>query len=59
MVILVVLVKHRRNLFPVLSDREQGFLIVMGGNVEEEEIDAGEGSGEDSGVNIHRATHVA
>ena len=59
MVILVVLVKHRRNLFPVLSDREQGFLIVMGGNVEEEEIDAGEGSGEDSRGNIHCSTHVA
>ena len=59
MIVLVVLVKDRGNLFPILSDREQGLLVVMGGNVEEEEIDAGEGSGEDSGVNIHRATHVA
>ena len=59
MVILVVLVKHRRNLFPILSDREQGLLVVMGGNVEEEEIDAGEGSRENSGVNIHPAAHVA
>ena len=59
MVVLVVLVEHRGNLFPVLSDREKGLLVVMGGNVEEEEIDAGEGSGEDSRGNIHPATHVA
>ena len=59
MVILVVLVKQRRNLFPVLSHREQGLLIVMGGNMEEEEIDASEGSGEYARVNIHGAAHVA
>ena len=59
MVILVVLVKHRRNLFPVLSHREQGLLIVMGGNMEEEEIDAGEGSGEYAGVDVHPSAHVA
>ena len=39
MIVLVVLVKDRGNLFPILSDREQGLLVVMGGNVEEEEID--------------------
>ena len=59
MVILVVLVKHRCNLFPVLSDREQGLLVVMGGNVEEEEIDAGQGSGEDARVDVHPAACVA
>ena len=59
MIVLVVLVKDRGNLFPVLSDREQGLLVVMGGNVEEEEVDAGEGSGEYAGVDVHPSAHVA
>ena len=31
----------------------------MGGNVEEEEVDAGEGSGEYAGVDVHPSTNVA
>ena len=59
MVVLVVLVEHRCNLFSVLPDREQGFLIVMGCDVQEEEIDAGKGSGEYPGVNVHSFPNVA
>ena len=59
MVVLVVLVEHGRDLFPVPPDREQGLLVVVGGDVEEEEIDAGQGSGEDARVDVHPAACVA
>ena len=51
-VVLVVLVEDGGDLLAVLPDGEQGLLVVVGGNVELEEIDASNRAGEDPGVNI-------
>ena len=58
-VVLVVLVKDGGDLLAVLSDGEQGLLVVVGGDVELEEVDAAGGAGEDAGVDVEAAPDIA
>ena len=58
-VVLVVLVEDGGDLLTVLADGQQSLLVVVGGDVEEEEIDAGQGSGEDARVDVHPTACVA
>ena len=56
---LVILVKYGGNLLAVLPDAEQGLLVVVGGDVELEEVDAPGGTGEDAGVDVKAAPDIA
>ena len=56
---LVVLVKDGGDLLAVLPDGEQGLLVVVGGDVELEEVDAPGGAGEDAGVDVEAAPDIA
>ena len=56
---LVILVKDGSNLLAVLPDTEQGLLVVVGGDVELEEVDAPGGAGEDAGVDVEAAPDIA
>ena len=58
-VVLVVLVEDGGDLLAVLPDGEQGLLVVVGGDVELEEVDAAHGAGEDAGVDVQAATNIA
>ena len=55
----VILVKDGGNLLAVLPDAEQGLLVVVGGDVELEEVDAPGGTGEDAGVDVEAAPDIA
>ena len=59
MVVLVVLVEDGGDLLAVLPDGEQCLLVVVGGDVELEEVDAAGGAGEDARVDVEAAAHVA
>ena len=56
---MTYLVEDGGNLLAVEADGEQGLLVVVGGDVEQEEIDAGQGSGEDARVDVHPTACVA
>ena len=58
-VVLVVLVEDGGDLLAVLPDGEEGLLVVVGGDVELEEVDAAGGAGEDARVDVQAAAHVA
>ena len=58
-VVLVVLVEDRGDLLAVLSDGEQGLLVVVGGDVELEEVDPSHWTSEDPGVDVQTAAYVA
>ena len=58
-VVLVVLVEDGGDLLAVLPDGEQGLLVVVGGDVELEEVDPAHGAGEDAGVDIQAAANIA
>ena len=58
-VVLVVLVEDGGDLLAVLPDGEQRLLVVVGGDVEHEEVGAAGGAGEDAGVGVQAAAHVA
>ena len=55
----MILVKDGGDLLAVLPDAEQRLLIIVGGDVELEEVDAAGGAGEDAGVDVQAAAHVA
>ena len=55
----MILVKDGGDLLAVLPDAEQRLLIVVGGDVKLEEVDAAGGAGEDAGVDVQAAAHVA
>merc|ERR1719189_2073355 len=57
-VVLVVLVEDGGDLLAVLPDGEQRLLVVVGGDVEHEEVGAAGGAGEDAGVSVQAAAHV-
>merc|ERR1719348_746783 len=54
----MVLVKDGGNLLTILPDGQEGLLVVMGGNVELEEVGSTSGAGEDSSVNVKTTTNV-
>ena len=56
---LVILVKDGCDLLSVLPDAEQGLLVVVGGDVELEEVDATSGAGEDASVDVQTASNIA
>ena len=58
-VVLVVLVEDGRHLLPVLPDAQQRLLVVVGGDVEHEEVLAANRDGENAGVRVKTAAHVA
>ena len=58
-VVLVVLVEDGGNLLPILPDGQQRLLVVVGGDVELEEVDASGGTGEDASVNIQSSSNIA
>merc|ERR1719189_1497315 len=58
-VVLVVLVEDGGDLLAVLPDGEQRLLVVVGGNVEHEEVGAASGAGEDTSVGVQTSTDVA
>merc|ERR1712115_292563 len=58
-VVLVVLVKDGGDLLSVLPDGQEGLLVVMGGNVEHEEVGATSGACEDTGVNVKTTSNIA
>ena len=58
-VVLVVLVEDGGDLLAVLPDGEEGLLVVVGGDVELEEVDATHRTGEDAGVNIQTSSNIA
>ena len=43
----------------VLPDGQEGLLVVVGGDVEHEEVAAAHGGGKDAGVGVQTAAHVA
>ncbi len=53
------LVEDGSNFLAVESDGEEGLLVVVGGDVEDEEIGAAHGCGEDAGVGVHASANVA
>ena len=57
-VVLVVLVEDGGNLLPILPDGQQRLLVVVGGDVELEEIDPSNRTGEDPSVDIQTLTFV-
>ena len=58
-VVLVVLVEDGRHLLPVLPDAQQRLLVVVGGDVKHEEVLAANRDGENAGVGVKTAAHVA
>ena len=56
---LVILVEDGGDLLAVLPDGEQGLLVVVGGDVELEEVDPPGGAGEDAGVDVEAAPDIA
>ena len=58
-VVLVVLVEDGGDLLAVLPDGEQGLLVVVGGDVELEEVDPAHRTGEDPGVDVQTSTYIA
>ena len=55
----VILVKDGCALLSILPDAEQGLLVVVGGDVELEEVDATSGAGEDASVDVQTASNIA
>ena len=55
----VILVKDGCDLLSILPDAEQGLLVVVGGDVELEEVDATSGAGEDASVDVQTAPNIA
>ena len=53
------LVEDGSNFLAVESDGEEGLLVVVGGDVEDKEIGAAHGCGEDAGVGVHASANVA
>ena len=58
-VVLVVLVEDGRHLLPVLPDAQQRLLVVVGGDMKHEEVLAANRDGENAGVRVKTAAHVA
>ena len=58
-VVLVVLVENRSKLFSIFSYGQQSLLVIVGGNVEDKEVEAVTGGSEDSRLNIHSFTNIA
>ena len=58
-IVLMVLVKDGGNLFTILPDGQQSLLVVVGGNVEHEQIGATAGSSEDTSVSIKSTSNIA
>ena len=58
-VVLVVLVEDGGDLLAVLPDGEQRLLVVVRGDVEDEEVRPARGSGEDARLGVHAAARVA
>ena len=58
-VVLVVLVEDGGDLLAVLPDGEERLLVVVGGDVELEEVDAPGGAGEDASVDVQTAPDIA
>ena len=52
------LIKNWCNFFSIESDGEEGLLVVVGGNVEDEEIGTTHGSGEDAGIGVHASSNI-
>ena len=55
----MILVKDGGDLLSVLPDAEQSLLVVVGGDVELEEVDAPGGAGEDASVDVQAAPDIA
>ena len=55
----MILVKDGGDLLAVLPDGEQGLLVVVGGDVELEEVDPAHRTGEDPGVDVQTSTYIA
>ena len=55
----MILVKDGGDLLSVLPDAEQSLLVVVGGDVELEEVDAPGGAGEDASVDVQTAPDIA
>merc|ERR1719370_1465606 len=51
-VVLVVLVEDGGNLLAILTDGQQGLLVVVGGNMELEHVDTSHGGSEDTSVRV-------
>ena len=59
MVVLVVLVEDGGDLLTILADGEKGFLVVVSGDVEHEEVGAAGGAGEDASVGVQTSSDIA
>ena len=55
---LVVLVEDGGNLLAIEADGEQCLLVVVGGDVEDEQVAAADGGVEDAGVRVHATTNI-
>ena len=58
-VVLVVLVEDGGDLLTIFSNGQQSLLIVVGGDVELEEVDPSHWTSEDPGVDVQTAAYVA
>jgi len=57
-VVLVVLVEHGGYFFSIEADGEQGFLVVVSGDVEDKQVAATHRSVEDTSIGIHATANV-
>ena len=55
----MVLVEDGGDLLSILADGQQCLLVVVGGDVELEEVDATSGAGEDASVDVQTAPNIA
>ena len=55
----MVLVEHRCNFFAIETNGQKCFLVVVSGDVEHEEVLAANRDGENAGVRVKTAAHVA
>ena len=55
----MVLVEDAGNLLAVLADGQQRLLVVVGGNVEHEQVAAANGGGEDTGISVKSTANIA
>ena len=55
----MVLVEDAGNLLAVLADGQQRLLVVVGGNVEHEQVAAANGGGEDTGIGVKSTANIA
>ena len=55
---MTYLVEDGGHLLAVEADGEQGLLVVVGGDVEDEQVAAAHGGVEDTGVGVHATTNI-